>query len=269
MYDLQDCIGKKINKLTILENLGIEGKRRYLLVKCDCGKVKRIRACSLLATKPIKSCGCYTGKIVDSNRSHQDGTKTKEYQCWHDIIQRCTNPNNKNYHRYGGRGIQLCEKWEDFDSFLTDMGLAPAGRYSIDRIDNNKGYSIENCRWTTPKVQANNTSHNRLIEFKGQTKTLAQWADTLGCKSHVLLHRLNSYGWDLEKTLTTDVSYKNKVAPNTKYITFKNETHTLAEWAKITKLRKKTLYNRLANGWPIDELLFKKTDTTFRRYKVR
>lgn len=125
---------------------------------------------------------------------------TRVYSCWHGIIQRCTNPKASGYRRYGGRGIQVCDRWrESFDNFLADMGDPPTPAHSIDRYPDKDGhYEPGNCRWATPKEQGNNTNANRLLTYDGRTQTLSQWADELGVKQNTLNYRLRR-GWTLER----------------------------------------------------------------------
>lgn len=87
---------------------------------------------------------------------HHGWSRTPENQCWRDIKQRCLNPKNKAFHHYGGRGITVCERWMDFQNFISDMGARPSDKHSLDRIDNDGHYEPENCRWTTWDVQRRN-----------------------------------------------------------------------------------------------------------------
>ena len=132
------------------------------------------------------------------------------HQCWRDMRQRCNNPNSQRYYTHGARGIKVCNEWEDsYENFVSDMGHKPEG-YTIDRIDNNQGYSKENCRWATPKEQALNRRTNRLITFNGQTKTITEWAHELGIFHNGLSKRLKTM--PLEKALSKDY-YGNQYIP--------------------------------------------------------
>lgn len=118
---------------------------------------------------------------------------SKFYRAWVNMKTRCTNPRVKYYERYGGRGIKVCEKWKTFDGFIDDMLLTYKDNLTLDRIDNNGDYSKNNCRWVTQKIQANNRKSNRLVTYKGITKTLTQWIDSLGLKSSTVRQRYYCY----------------------------------------------------------------------------
>jgi hypothetical protein len=127
---------------------------------------------------------------------------TPEYRTWTQIKQRCHNPKNKDYDRYGGRGIVVCERWRHrFENFFADMGKRPSDEHSIDRIDNDGPYSPENCQWATGKQQARNRQTNRLIDFDGKTMTTADWAEHLGIERHIIENRIVK-GWSVERALT-------------------------------------------------------------------
>lgn len=125
-----------------------------------------------------------------------------EKTIWQNIKYRCHHPNCPSYPRYGGRGIRMCDRWrESFEAFLADMGSRPSVYHSVDRIDVNGNYCPENCRWATPKEQANNKSNNLRIEFRGETKTLSEWADQCGISAVVLRMRLKA-GWPTKEAMT-------------------------------------------------------------------
>ena len=116
--------------------------------------------------------------------------------------QRCRNPNNPNYKHYGGRGIDYIDRWESFDAFLADMGERPVGM-SLERKNNNKGYSKRNCVWASHAAQMRNRRTNHLLTLNGRTQCLQDWANELGFKAQSLYMRIHNYGWSVERALTT------------------------------------------------------------------
>jgi hypothetical protein len=133
-----------------------------------------------------------------------------EYQVWCQMKLRCNKQTNNEYPNYGGRGIKVCESWnESFEAFYADMGNRPSEKYSLDRIDNNGMYSPENCRWVTALTQASNRRSNRKITCNGETLTVSEWARRLGTKRQIVLSRLAT-GWPDEKAVSTPVATRNK-----------------------------------------------------------
>ncbi len=130
------------------------------------------------------------------------GKHTAEYRTWAHILTRCENPSCEDFGRYGGRGITVCERWHNYELFLSDMGRKPSVSHSIERIDNSLGYSPENCKWATPKEQANNTRRNLRFEFGGEILTLAQWSDRLQINYGTLKKRLLRLKWTTERAFT-------------------------------------------------------------------
>ena len=129
-------------------------------------------------------------------------TGTPEHNTWQSMLQRCTNQRLASWHRYGGRGIRVCERWQVFENFLADMGKRPSEMHSLDRIDNDGDYEPGNCRWATSEVQNANKSTNVHIELDGRRQTLAQWAREIGITVQALTFRLNSTEWTLRDALT-------------------------------------------------------------------
>lgn len=115
--------------------------------------------------------------------------------------QRCNNPNRHNYHRYGGRGITVCQEWDDFWQFVLDMGERPKG-HTLDRIDNNGPYTPQNCRWANSAIQNRNNIRTRLITFKNKTQCITDWAQELNININTVWARLRR-GWSVEKALFT------------------------------------------------------------------
>lgn len=176
-------IGKKFNKLTILRLAEYQqdkppSKRKYTC-KCDCGNITNIRF-DCLKNEQSKSCGCDRGKwTVHGLRYHP------LYRTWSSMKERCSNINSPNYHRYGGRGIKVCDRWQaSFEKFLEDMGEKTSPDLSIDRIDVNGNYEPSNCRWATRIEQANNKEHKPIA-----TNTNNVYYDKRYHKYHIEVYR--------------------------------------------------------------------------------
>lgn len=199
--------GDVFGRLTVIENdKPRPGTRdRYVICRCVCGCSKSIYVSNLTSNK-VNSCGCLRKELTSQAfLVHGQADKTPEYQSWLHIRSRCLIATNKSYPDYGGRGIKICARWDSFELFFEDMGQRPSPKHSIDRIDNNGDYCPENCRWATPKTQSNNKRNNHLIEYKGTTKTIAQWAEALSISRTTLRNRIVRGGWSVEKALTTPI----------------------------------------------------------------
>lgn len=168
--------------------------------KCICGSIVKVYGYSL-RNGHTSSCGCYN-KAVITTHGH---TKTRTYKTWCSMRERCSNPNSPDYFRYGERGIKVCPEWEQsYDQFLLDMGERPDSM-SLDRIDVNKGYSPQNCKWSTPHEQSRNMRSNFNIEIDGQVKCLMDWCTQYGLERHNYFYvwaRIRK-GWDPKEALTT------------------------------------------------------------------
>lgn len=128
------------------------------------------------------------------------------YNTWHLMKARCHNPKAPDYHRYGGRGIKVCDRWRsDFKCFLADMGQRPVGM-TLDRIDVDQGYTKENCRWIPQKLQHRNTRQNRWLEFRGEKRTMIEWCEVLGVSYSAVKQRVAN-GWPIERALTEKVHF--------------------------------------------------------------
>ena len=147
--------------------------QKMWLCRCDCGVEFSRRASKLSDTS---HCGCLSHDNRSKSRKKHGLTGTPEFKTWEGAIQRCTNKNNKDYSRYGERGISVCERWRrSFAAFLDDMGFKPFPEASLDRVDVNGDYSPENCRWATPRQQMSNRRNNVLLEQGGKQITLYEF----------------------------------------------------------------------------------------------
>src|SRR3990167_4646280 len=125
------------------------------------------------------------------------------YKKWRAMKLRCYAPKNASYAQYGGRGIKVCDAWMNYNNFEKDMFFSYKKGLSLDRIDNNKDYSLENCRWATAKEQGNNRRNNHLFEYKGIEDTLTNWANYFKQSRPTLYSRIVTWGWPIEKALFT------------------------------------------------------------------
>ena len=173
------------------------GYKRMVECLCDCGN-KRVIQLHNLRSSHTKSCGCLKKEL--SVKHGMCGTR--QYIVWGNLIQRMTNPKSTKYKNY--QHLSVCEKWKTFEGFWEDMKEGYQDHLTIDRVDNNKGYYMDNCQWITHKEQQRNRCNNHIIEFKGKIKCLAEWAEEYSLKYNVLSKRIRS-GWTIEKALTTPV----------------------------------------------------------------
>lgn len=203
-----EMIGKVFSRLTVLQSDGyIRPRKPAYLCQCECGNTARVDG-GFLRSGKTKSCGCLrqetAARSVRAMNTTHGKFGTRVYQIWTMLLQRILNPRSKEYRWYGGRGITLDERWKKFENFYADMGDPPSDAHTLDRRDNDGGYFRENCRWATSEEQANNRSNNVLITWKGDTRTLAQWAKLRGLNQCTLRRRLKS-GWPVEQALLTPV----------------------------------------------------------------
>lgn len=140
-----------------------------------------------------------------SKQGRIPGKGSRLYRIWESMVQRTTNPNDKDYSRYGGRGIKIARAWQvDYMNFARwALGSGYSGSLTIERVDYDGNYEPDNCTWIDRKEQANNRSTNFLVEYNGEKKTLMQWSEELELPYHTLYARLKKYGWTVDKAFTT------------------------------------------------------------------
>ena len=179
------------------------------------------------------------GQCAGARGTPERNATTKEYTAWSSMKDRCFNPNNTHYARYGGRGIKVCDEWRDsFETFYKDVGIAPSKKHSLDKINNDGDYSPDNTRWATKQEQANNRTTNVFIEHDGTHKTWADWARHLDIPYDMLMTRV-ARGNSIEDILQPRLNRERN-----ELVEFKGESHTLREWAVISGVKYQTLWYR-------------------------
>jgi len=209
-----NLIGKKFNRLLVIEELEYSNGRPRWLCKCECGELTIVNSGNLLNNK-VKSCGC----LLEDKITKHGMTGTPEHISWLSMIDRCYNKNRKQFKYYGDRNIKVCERWkgnDGFENFYKDMGDRPypKNEYSIDRINVDGDYEPNNCRWATKKEQSYNKRNNIKIKFNGVYKNIDELSKLLNIKKHVLKNRYYR-GWT-DDEITSGVKnevyeYTNKI----------------------------------------------------------
>ena len=200
--NIKDLTGQRFGRLVAVRYAGVsKGNQTLWECKCDCGNTVLVHAQNLKSGH-TSSCGCYNYECISArNRTHGE-TKTRIYRIWHDMNYRCSSPKHRSYPLYGGKGVKVCDAWKDYETFR-DWALQSGYKdgLSIDRIDSEKDYCPENCRWATDTEQANNTNRNRCYTIDGVTDTLANW-----CRKYNMPYVTASSrvlrGWNIMDALT-------------------------------------------------------------------
>jgi len=199
--------GKKIGRLIVVDSLPTRNGMKYWKCQCECGNIiERPTERLTDKRKHLSSCGCLAKEnatiLSTSNAKFFHPLKAKLRHVYSAMKERCGNPNNKSYKHYGARGISVCHEWINDSTAFYNWAFSNGYKLglSIDRIDNNKGYSPSNCRWATKAEQSSNTSQNIFIEFAGFIASKNHWARILDIP-HSTFHRYMSYGWSIGKLL--------------------------------------------------------------------
>ena len=148
-------------------------------------------------------------KALNKKRAIHNKSKDRIYTIWRQMKNRCLKKNNKDYHRYGGRGIKICKRWLIAKNFFDDMGDPPNNKMQLNRINNNGDYKPSNCKWSTAMENSNNKRTSIFISYKGKKKTIAQWARILHICPKTLGHRINAK-WPIDAVFTLKVNRGNR-----------------------------------------------------------
>jgi hypothetical protein len=192
MSKIIDMTGEIVGSVTVVGR-SIRTKRTFWLCVCVCGK--RFEAVgNELRKGRVKSCGCLKVQRSRDLFTKHGMTKTPEHATWVHMRERCRNAKDSSYKNYGGRGISVCDRWSTFQNFLIDMGLRPSIHHTIERVDNNKNYSPDNCIWATRDVQGNNKRNNVKINFNSELLTVREVSNRTG-DSYVCVYKRNRRGF--------------------------------------------------------------------------
>ena len=229
-----DITGQKFGKLTAVKFSHRHNSKLFWEFICDCGNTHKA-AIAQVRCKNTNSCGCLHKETITKHGMWN----SLEYRSYQGMLQRCSNPNNTGYKDYGGRGITVCGRWlgkDGFTNFLEDIGYKPSQEYSIDRINVNGNYSKENCKWATPKEQANNRRTNIRVTFNEKDITISEFARVHNIKPNVLLGRMARNNISPEEAILLEV-------PHTKYRGF-----TIQQIIELVGCSKDTIYKHVSKG---------------------
>lgn len=199
-----DFTGQRFTRWTVLSFARTAKQGVVWRCQCDCGVEREVNAKSL-RNGSSKSCGCFSVDVLRARSTTHGMSNSSEFGIWTDILTRCTNPNREVYADYGGRGITVCERWKDsFENFYADMGPRPSKKHSVDRRNNDLGYSPDNCCWATMREQTRNKRNNIWVCWDDHVEILSDAARYFRIPDRLVRRRL-SRGWSMSDSLTRPV----------------------------------------------------------------
>lgn len=201
MAKLKDLTGQVFGRWTVVSRSANDANRQAQWnCTCTCGASKVVNGGNLRTGKSV-SCGCFKDEATSARSKTHGMSDSRTFRIWANMITRTTNENFARRSDYADRGIGVCVEWASFSAFLSAMGECPSESHSIDRINNDLGYSPENCRWATAIEQANNTRSNNRVSLGGETRTLAEWSRATGINYSTLRNRVNRSKMSAEDAL--------------------------------------------------------------------
>lgn len=251
---MKDLTGKVFNSWTVLEEgpRDIYGKRTWIS-KCKCGSIKVIAQGNLesLRTRMCRPCSLEARKLPEKMEDH------RLYLTWKSMHSRCNNPNTASYKNYGSRGIKVCERWRSFYLFLEDMYPSYKEGLTLDRVDVDRGYSKDNCRWATVEEQSNNKRDSIKIEYKGKVYTEAQLDRAFNIKRTTMQRRRRA-GWTVEELI-----FGKSNLESIRNITYQGKTYkSLKDIAEDFGIEAGTFRYRIRKGWPLQNAITGENETT-------
>lgn len=234
--------GQSFGRWSVISELGSRNGFVYWKCQCECGTIRDVMGVNLVKGTSL-SCGCYSKEVATKHGM----IGTPEYEAWDSMKQR-VRPSYQDSHRYYDRGIGIDPRWDaSFQEFYNDMGKKPDGM-TLDRIDNDKGYSKDNCRWATVTTQARNKSTNLVITFNGKAQTAIEWAEELNINPITFYSRIRK-GWTPERAITESSQDRALL------IEFNGEKKTIKDWALFLGFDLHVIYQRLKKGWSHEKTL--------------
>ena len=208
VVDYLGFVGKKVGEWTVIKYLGFVKNKAVYTIRCSCGREYNrnkgdIRVRTVNGKERGNRCRVCSNRITSTKHGY---SRTKIYKVWSSMLSRCNTVSSSSYESYGARGITVSKDWHKFENFIKDMGDRLSEGLSIDRIDNSKGYSKENCRWATKRQQANNTRSNVHITLKDKVKTVSEFARYLNINRSRLDYFLRNHP---NKSLSDFIKYIN------------------------------------------------------------
>lgn len=210
---VKNLIGRRFGRLVVMAfdtmHVRPDGQRlpRWIC-KCDCGNTKAVVSGSLISGG-TRSCKCFLVESVIARQTKHGQSRGSHYAIHRMIIDRCENTNHRAYHRYGGRGIRMCDRWRGENgllNFIADVGERPSPQHTIDRYpDKNGNYEPGNVRWATRKEQSRNRRDNVILTLYGESLTMAEWCERTGISRSTLKNRLHRDKMTVEQALTTPI----------------------------------------------------------------
>lgn len=194
-----NLMDRRFGRLTVVSESGRDQRGGVLWrCECECGRTTLVKSTSLVQGK-TKSCGCGVRIAASQPRTHGQ-SDTELYRRWQAMKARCSNPNGKGFHNYGGRGIVVCPRWRSFENFMNDMGSSFLPSLELERINIHGNYEPSNCTWISHATQQRNKRSNHPVVINGVSKTLIEWSEETGIKANTILTRIRR-GWPESRLL--------------------------------------------------------------------
>lgn len=199
-----EMIGKRFGRWVVISRSlvqpNIKNRASYWNCQCDCGVTRSVVGHGLRSGQS-KSCGCLKVEKATLAKTKHGRNGSREHSIWRSMLTRCYNPEHISFPRYGAVGKVVCERWHEFLNFYADMGPCPSPKHTLERINNDLGYSPENCKWATREEQMRNTPRTMSITFNGETHCAKDWSLLKGWPHYTVTQRICN-GWTEEEALT-------------------------------------------------------------------